>query len=289
MKQLELAEDGDVDASVEDGKTLLSPRGELEGPMPYYKTWHGSHWFFMNGRIVVHQRQWKCSLATWTFITALVAGFDYFVFIANLSPTLITCMTVLYINILVWFCFTAFRDPGLVPQRYDQLVDTDIAPDRFCTVCLVHKPPRRSHCSTCNCCVDGFDHQTGNCVGRRNYRAFMGFLLACIAAAVFSCVMLVWFTIDQCVVHHVSFHKFFQQFVVVPPLIYFSMTVSAFLVGFAAFHCRLIAQQLTTNQSLRRLQTPQNSSWLRNWKLFLTSPIPPSKLLQAPTFRTVTV
>ncbi|RHY16240.1 hypothetical protein DYB37_012432 [Aphanomyces astaci] len=79
MKQLELAEDGDVDASVEDGKTLLSPRGELEGPMPYYKTWHGSHWFFMNGRIVVHQRQWKCSLATWTFITALVAGFDYFV------------------------------------------------------------------------------------------------------------------------------------------------------------------------------------------------------------------
>ncbi|KAF0774726.1 hypothetical protein AaE_001574 [Aphanomyces astaci] len=116
MKQLELAEDGDVDASVEDGKTLLSPRGELEGPMPYYKTWHGSHWFFMNGRIVVHQRQWKCSLATWTFITALVAGFDYFVFIANLSPTLITCMTVLYINILVWFCFTAFRDPGRCPS-----------------------------------------------------------------------------------------------------------------------------------------------------------------------------
>ncbi|KAG9414612.1 hypothetical protein AC1031_008018 [Aphanomyces cochlioides] len=286
---------------VEDGMNLLSPRPETQDGRAYYEIWHGNHIFFAKGRIIVHRTQWKYSLLTAAFITSLVAGFIYFVYvdsiyvvmpcrsIADLSPALIYIMVALYFNVLLWFGFTAFRDPGFVPMRYDQLIQAEVDPNRFCTTCLVHKPARRSHCSVCDCCVDGFDHHcpwTGNCVGRRNYRSFMGFLAACGLASLFAFSTIAWFTIDHCFVHKVAFHVFIKQYVVVPPLIYFTLAVSAFVIGFAIYHCNLISRQLTTNEYLRRLQNRTNStgedsppSCMQSWTLFFTSPIPPSKLL----------
>ncbi|KAF0690592.1 Aste57867_18039 [Aphanomyces stellatus] len=287
-------DDSTAAATTSDGKTLLSPREtHFDTEEPYYLRWHGHHRFFANGRIVVHQTQWKYSAATWVLITSLVGGYVHFVSLAGLSTILIAVIAVLYCNVLVWFAFTAFRDPGFVPQRYDQLVQAEIDPARFCTVCLINKPPRRSHCKSCNCCVDAFDHHcpwTGNCVGRRNYRSFMCFLLACATAALFACITLVWFAIDKCFVQHVPFHAFFQQFWIVPPLIYVTLAASCFLVGFLVYHCGLISRQLTTNELLR-LQTPAHAptvqvpttSTYRNWVFFFTAPIPPSKLLHTPS------
>ncbi|CAK4697986.1 unnamed protein product [Aphanomyces euteiches] len=49
-------------------------------------------------------------------------------------------MVALYFNVLLWFGFTAFRDPGFVPMRYDQLIQAEVDPNRFCTTCLARKP-----------------------------------------------------------------------------------------------------------------------------------------------------
>lgn len=92
-----------------------------------------------------------------------------------------------YTYYVCWLC-----DPGVaIIDRSQQLttiikmaeVDGFFNAKQFCSTCLIRKPLRSKHCSHCNKCVARFDHHcpwVGNCIGAKNHKHFLWFLISII-------------------------------------------------------------------------------------------------------------
>ncbi|KAG7188288.1 hypothetical protein KM043_007951 [Ampulex compressa] len=143
-----------------------------------------------------------------------------------------------------------YRPP---PRTKEVLVRGQPVKLKYCFTCKIFRPPRASHCSLCDNCVERFDHHcpwVGNCVGRRNYRYFYAFIvsLAFLCVFIFACAVthLIMLTRDDR--PFLEAVRISPGSVVVGVVCFFSLWS---ILGLAGFHTYLTTSNQTTNEDIK--------------------------------------
>ncbi|XP_058182053.1 probable protein S-acyltransferase 15 isoform X2 [Rhododendron vialii] len=147
------------------------------------------------------------------FSVFLLLGFIYyvavFVFIENWVGLQSSAgsLNALIFTFLASLCVFSFlvcvlTDPGGVPPAYVPDFEASEASDqalmksgtqlRQCAKCSAYKPPRAHHCRSCRRCILRMDHHCmwiNNCVGHRNYKAFVVLVFYAAMSSLYSAIV----------------------------------------------------------------------------------------------------
>ncbi|KAL0383371.1 UNVERIFIED_CONTAM: putative protein S-acyltransferase 2 [Sesamum calycinum] len=263
------------------------PSTRTDPPRPQtrlYQVWQGRNKFLCGGRLVFGPDGASVVLSTfliggpalafcirmlvWIPRTEVVYG--HVVLIVGLVLTVLD-LTFLYL--------TSARDPGIVPRNYrppdsdgtvngsthsewvnsgvpdlklprtkDLFVNGHTIRVKFCDTCLLYRPPRASHCSICNNCVQRFDHHcpwVGQCIGVRTGP-------------------------------HMDSHV--RDVVSVILIVYCFISVW-FVGGLSVFHSYLVSTNQTTYENFRyryeKKENPYNQGVVKNLKeIFFSKKVP---------------
>uniref|UniRef100_A0A3B4A9N4 Palmitoyltransferase n=1 Tax=Periophthalmus magnuspinnatus TaxID=409849 RepID=A0A3B4A9N4_9GOBI len=241
-----------------------------------WESFPGRNKFYCDGRIMM-AKQTGVFYLTLVLILAtcgLFFTFDCPFLALQLTPIIPVIGGVLFLFVLGSLLRTSFSDPGVLPRATpDEAADLERQIDvangstgyrppprtkevvingqtvklKYCFTCKIFRPPRASHCSLCDNCVERFDHHcpwVGNCVGRRNYRFFYMFILSLSFLTIFIFAFVITHIILRS--HHSGFLNALKDSPVV--VCFFSVWS---IVGLSGFHTYLISSNQTTNEDIK--------------------------------------
>ncbi|KAE8601788.1 hypothetical protein XENTR_v10013797 [Xenopus tropicalis] len=248
-----------------------------------WEVFPGRNKFYCDGRVMMARQTGVFYL---TLILILVTSGLFFAFDCPYLAVKITPAIPVIGGILVFFVMgtllrTSFSDPGVLPRATpDEAADLERQIDvangstsggyrppprtkevvingqtvklKYCFTCKIFRPPRASHCSLCDNCVERFDHHcpwVGNCVGKRNYRFFYMFILS----LSFLTVFIFAFVITHVILR--SQQSGFLNALKDSPASVLEAVVCFFsvwsIVGLSGFHTYLISSNQTTNEDIK--------------------------------------
>lgn len=186
---------------------------------------------------------------------------------------------VLGILVLVCFLLASFVNPGIIPRnesipkeleqhldlrgqpshRFLRISDITVK-QKFCSTCMIFRPPRSKHCSFCDNCVLRFDHHCtwlGNCVGLYNYRYFVVLIYSAtifLAQCIYTGCYLFSDRVEQKFGPEYDFIDFLITIWMEPKLIIFLIYCVFLMLAvllLSIYHTVISLQNLTTNEHVK--------------------------------------
>ncbi|GLG96706.1 Palmitoyltransferase app [Gryllus bimaculatus] len=270
--------------------TEHSLEGSQENPkkMPHvtrkWEVFPGRNRFCCDGRIMMAPQTgvFYVTLCLIIGTCGLFFAYDCPYLAVKLTPAIPVVGGLLFLFVMCSLLRTSFSDPGVIPratpdeaaytEKQIEVPNSTNSPTyrppprtkeilvrgqpvklKYCFTCKIFRPPRASHCSLCDNCVERFDHHcpwVGNCVGKRNYRYFYMFIvsLAFLCVFIFACAVthLILLTKDNS-----TFLEAVKQSpgsVIVGVVCFFSVWS---VLGLAGFHTYLTTSNQTTNEDIK--------------------------------------
>ncbi|CAI2358751.1 unnamed protein product [Moneuplotes crassus] len=286
-------------------------------PIKQFQIWPGASRFFCRGRImtgpnvimpiisiiVVFGVCCGVNATTFWYISEKTKHF--------LLPIIVT------VQIITLYCLvkTSFMDPGYLPRRnFMKIIRSDLTEMsveeqaipffnhylyskahsvklKYCSTCEIYRPPRSSHCGSCDSCVERIDHHCpwlGTCIGKRNYKYFFIFINL-LSFLIILCIILslleIYLRVRKNMDSGNSISKALElTFSKAPyPLIYIAICIlaSTFVIVLCGYHHKLLCKSLTTNEDLKGIWgdtfmcNPNKKKYLHNLWNTIFMPVPP--------------
>lgn len=244
----------------------------------------GRNRFYCDGRMMMAPQTgvFYVTLGLIVGTSGLFFAFDCPYLAVHITPAIPVIGGLLFLFVMSALLRTSFSDPGVIPratpdeaaytEKQIEVPNSANSPTyrppprtkeilvrgqsvklKYCFTCKIFRPPRASHCSLCDNCVERFDHHcpwVGNCVGKRNYRYFYMFIVS----LAFLCVFIFACAVTHLILLTKEDHPFLEAVKESPPSVivgvvcFFSVWS---VLGLAGFHTYLTTSNQTTNEDIK--------------------------------------